>query len=142
MTVICGEDVESCDSAGKDDTNTNQRERKLSWTMRIKTLDNSLCQLENNVQDDGGIGWLAILCRRLKTNLFRSLDRVVIEAMTQTADDAYHVQITRGLQNYFEKNLALNPETARFLSIDRNRFGNDFRGYAGSGGGFCRMGTD
>lgn len=105
--------------------------------MRIKTLETTLCQLKNNVQHDCGIGWLAVSCRRLKTNLFGGLDGIVIEAVTQAVDDAYYVQIARGLQNYFQKNLALNPKTARFLSIDGNRFGDDFRGHAGGGGSFC-----
>lgn len=105
--------------------------------MRIETLETTLCQLKNNVQDDGGIGWLAVPCRRPKTNLFGGLDGIVIKTMTQAADDANYVQIAGGLQNYFQKNLALNPETARFLSIDGNGFGNDFRRNRGNGGRFC-----
>ena len=85
--------MESCESAGKDDTNTKQRERKPSCKMRIKTLETTLCQLKNNVQHDCGIGWLAVSCRRLKTNLFGGLDGIVIEAVTQAVDDAYYVQI-------------------------------------------------
>ena len=107
--------------------------------MRIKTLETTLCQLKNNMQDDGGIGWLAILSRRLKTNLFGGLDRVVVKTMTQTADHAYYMQIPRRLQNYFKQNLALNPEAARFLRIDGSRFGDDFRRNRGGGGDFRGM---
>src|ERR1700739_2723421 len=59
----------SCESAGNDDSNIKQRDSEPTWSVRIKTLGRSLCQLENNMQDDGGIGWLAILERRLESYL-------------------------------------------------------------------------
>src|SRR5271154_5475311 len=127
------EGTESCESAGKDDTNTNHSESKPTCTIRIKTFGSNSCQLKNNMQDDGGIGGVAIPRRRLETNLFGCFHRVVIEAVTQPMHHAHHPQATRGLQNYLEKNFAFNSQVACLLRIDRSGFPKYFSRHSGVG---------
>jgi hypothetical protein len=76
------EDVGSCDPAGNDQAKNRKNESELTRKIRINPSVSNLCQLKNNVQDDGGIGWLAIPHRRLEVNLFGGLDGIVIEAVT------------------------------------------------------------
>jgi hypothetical protein len=64
--------------------------------------------LKNNVQDDGGIGWLAISHRRFEVNLFGRLNGIVIEAMTQAAHYPHHTQAAGCFQNNLQENLAFN----------------------------------
>jgi len=72
-------------------------------------------------------------------NLLGCPDRVVVEAVTQSMDDAHHMQAARGRQNDFEKNFAFNLETASLLGIDRGGLENDFRRCAGGGRSFSRV---
>src|SRR5579863_4515919 len=81
------------------------------------------------MQDDSGIGWLAIPHRRLKANLFGSLDCVVIKAVTESANHPQHTEAPGGLQNNFQKNFTLNPEIPSFLSIEGRWLGKNFRGH-------------
>jgi len=80
------------------------------------------------MQDDSGIGWLAIPYRRLKVDLFGGLDRVVIEAVAQAAHDAHYAEAAGSLQNNFQENFAFNPQTPGLLSIDGSWLGKDFGG--------------
>src|SRR5271156_4087205 len=121
--------------AGNDQTNSDRNDNRK---IRIKTFADKLCQLKNNVQDDGGIGGLAILHRRLEVNLFSGLDRIVVEAVTQAAHDAFHVKAAGSLEHYFQKNFAFNPQTPSLLSIDRSWLEKDFRRHH-PGGSFRRV---
>ena len=76
------EDAGSCDTEGKATAKENKNVNKPTWRIRIKTFWEHLCQLENNMQDNGGIGWLAVPHRRLEMNLLGGLDGIVVEAVT------------------------------------------------------------
>jgi len=135
-----GEDVESCESAGKLDTNRNQRKTGPRCKIRIRTFGSKLTPTEKQcVRRRWNSVCLAVPHRRFEMNLLGCPDRVVVEAVTQSMDDAHHMQAARGRQNDFEKNFAFNLETASLLGIDRGGLENDFRRCAGGGRSFSRV---
>src|ERR1700728_4480162 len=85
VTALVVEDV-SWDSAEIDsaeiDNPSNNNESNLTREIRIRGTFLTLRQLKNYVQNDSGISRLAILHCWLEVNLFRGLDRVVVETVT------------------------------------------------------------
>src|SRR5579864_4951653 len=79
---------------------------------------------------------LAVLQCRLEANLFSSMDRRVIQTVTQTAHDLNHPQPAARFENHFEKHFALNSLGPSLIRVDGCWLGKDFRRYDFCG---CRL---
>ncbi len=73
------------------------------------------------MQDNRGVGRLAIAHRRLEANLFGSLDRVVVKAVSEAAHNTQHAQVAGGFENDLEKNFTFNAQAASLGRVDGNQ---------------------
>src|SRR5207248_3266972 len=92
---------------------------------------------KDDVEHGGGVGGLAIPPSRFKVDLFGGMDGGFVQTVSEAAYDANHTQLAGGLKHHLEQDLAFQPELARFVGVDRIRFGNDLRrcdaGWCGCG---------
>ena len=85
-------------------------------------------QLEDDVHQRGGVRGLPIALRGPEANLLGSVNRRLIQTVTETLHDTDDTKLARSLEHYLKYYFSFDPQISGFGRISRSRFGNTSAG--------------